>query len=410
MPARKPPYLTRLQVRNFRSLRSMDLRLGALNVLVGPNAAGKTNVLDVLTFLGDTVREDLGPAITERGGWERVRFRGLDQGVQSDPVVIEVHAAVTKNSSSTALDEYHLSIRPFTRRRAGKGGASTDKEFFRYENFMFKRTAGPGRRITIDGAGFVVADEEGERTGHLREGSLGLSTLPRLGPQEGGQQVEALADLFASFRVFDPDVAAARRPSERPREARLQDNAGNLAAFLLYLSQEHHEAFERLQSDACLFVPGLQELVLGTQGGSRLATVLQLRERGLAGVTDLADASFGSIRALALLALLYDPHPPKLTCIEELDHGLHPYVLDRLVELLRQASRATQLIVATHSPALVNRLRSSELVVCEKGEDGASRIPAVAPELVRQMEQDLRGELGLGELWFTGVLGGVPDL
>ncbi len=157
-------------------------------------------------------------------------------------------------------------------------------------------------------------------------------------------------------------------------------------------------------------MPGLQELVLGTQGGSRLATVLQLRERGLAGVTDLADASFGSIRALALLALLYDPHPPKLTCIEELDHGLHPYVLDRLVELLRQASRATQLIVATHSPALVNRLRSSELVVCEKGEDGASRIPAVAPELVRQMEQDLRGELGLGELWFTGVLGGVPDL
>ncbi len=188
MPARKPPYLTRLQVRNFRSLRSMDLRLGALNVLVGPNAAGKTNVLDVLTFLGDTVREDLGPAITERGGWERVRFRGLDQGVQSDPVVIEVHAAVTKNSSSTALDEYHLSIRPFTRRRAGKGGASTDKEFFRYENFMFKRTAGPGRRITIDGAGFVVADEEGERTGHLREGSLGLSTLPDLVRRRAGSR------------------------------------------------------------------------------------------------------------------------------------------------------------------------------------------------------------------------------
>ncbi len=409
MPARKPPYLTRLQVQNFRSLSSMDLRLRALNVLVGPNAAGKSNVLDVLGFLGDVVRGDLAPAIVKRGGWNRVKYRGSAAG-PVDHVTIEVHAAVTRNSSSNALDEYYLSIRPIGRPRSTKSGANPDRGFFRYENFMFKRTAGPGRRITIEGSGFVVADERGERTGHLREGSLGLATLPRLGPDEGGQQVEALADLFASFRVFDPDVAAIRRPSEQVRGSRLDDDGSNLAAFLLYLAEEHPGVFERLQRDACLFVPGLQELVLETYGGSRLTTVMRLREQGLEGLTDLADASYGSLRALALLAVLYDPHPPKLTCIEELDHGLHPYVLDRLVELLRQASQTSQLIVATHSPALVNRLRSMELVVCEKGNDGASRIPAVSPDIVRQMEHDLHGALGLGELWFTGALGGVPDL
>ncbi|MBM4394608.1 MAG: ATP-binding protein [Deltaproteobacteria bacterium] len=58
-------------------------------------------------------------------------------------------------------------------------------------------------------------------------------------------------------------------------------------------------------------------------------------------MTPLANASYGTIRALAILALLYDPNPPLLTCMEEIDHGLHPHVFDRLVELMRQASRHT---------------------------------------------------------------------
>lgn len=84
-------------------------------------------------------------------------------------------------------------------------------------------------------------------------------------------------------------------------------------------------------------------------------------------------------------------------------------MLDRLVDLMREASERTQLLIATHSPALVNRLRADELIVCERAEDGSSRIPAIDPEDVRLMEEALDGELQLGELWFTGALGGVPQ-
>jgi predicted ATPase len=120
-------------------------------------------------------------------------------------------------------------------------------------------------------------------------------------------------------------------------------------------------------------------------------------------------ASFGTIRALAMLALLYDPHPPKLTCVEEIDHGFHPHLFDRLVELLREATARTQLLIATHSPALVNRLRPEELIVCERNpENGGVRIPAVEPEKITQMVEATGGALGPGELWFSGSLGGVP--
>jgi predicted ATPase len=134
---------------------------------------------------------------------------------------------------------------------------------------------------------------------------------------------------------------------------------------------------------------------------------MEIVDRGRVGATPLAHASFGTIRALALLAMLYDPAPPLLTCVEEIDHGLHPHVFDRLVELLRQAAARSQLIIATHSPALVNRLRPAELIVCERDLDtGLARIPAVDPQAVAQTHA--ASGYGLGELWFSGALGGVP--
>ncbi|MFY1695426.1 AAA family ATPase [Solwaraspora sp. WMMA2101] len=216
--------------------------------------------------------------------------------------------------------------------------------------------------------------------------------MPKLSAEEGGEQVEALADMFASFRVFDIDVAAARLPSTEQRSRQLANDASNLASFLAYLADEHSDQFAALQRDARAFIPGLEALQFRPIGGAGEGTVLTLVERGLPGATTLQEASYGSIRALALLALLYDPAPPRLTCIEEIDHGLHSHILDRLVELLREASERTQFLIATHSPPLVNRLTPDELIVCERGEDAASRIPAIDPDTVRAMKRELHGE------------------
>ncbi|WP_307821015.1 AAA family ATPase [Micromonospora humidisoli] len=406
MAVRRPPYLLRLKVTNFRSLRDVEVRLGALNVLVGLNGAGKSNFLDVIAFLGDATRADLAPALDRRAGFDRVAFRDARGARQT--ISIEVEAAVTRNSSLKATDTYTLE---FSSDKLKSGRSERERYYLRRaESFAFKRTAGPGRRITVEG-GLITfhKPEGGEDTASLREGSLGLSTLPKLSPEDGGEQVEALADMFASFRVFDVDVAAARQPSQERASERLHDDASNLAAFLAFLADRHPDRFDALQRDARAFIPGLERLQFTAIGGAGEGTVLTLVEQGLSGATTLQEASYGSIRALALLSLLYDPSPPRLTCIEEIDHGLHPHILDRLVELLREASGRTQFLIATHSPPLVNRLTPDELIVCERGADAASKIPAIAPEAVKAMEQELHGELGLGELWFSGALGGCPE-
>lgn len=397
------PALRKLTVSNYKSLRRVAVPLGPLNVLVGPNESGKSNFLDVIRFLGDSVREDLQPAIDRRGGMDRLRFRGAESGTVS----LSVEANVTQYSSETAPDEYTLS---FWTRRSPRGS----QILYRHESFRFKRTRGRGRRITIEGAGVEIIEEAAgqeriERTIPLRRDSLGLSTLPRLAPEEGGSEITRMATLFSEFRVFDVDVSRTLRPNTVEPSPTLSPDASNLSAFLLHLSKSNHDVFTQLENDARSIVPGLREINFEFVVGPDEGVSVVLEEEGLKGTTRLREVSYGTVRALALLAMLYDQSPPQLTCVEEIDHGLHPYVFDLIVERLREASERTQFLIVTHSPALVNRLRSAELIVCERDpETGESRIPAIDPELVQQIENRAEGKLRLGEIWFTGTLGGVP--
>jgi predicted ATPase len=232
-----------------------------------------------------------------------------------------------------------------------------------------------------------------------------------LADEAGGNEVAAVAERLASFRVFDVDVPAARLPSGVTRISSfagyppLADDARNLAAFLLNLSRTDARAWRQLVEDATTVLPNLNDISFEFPSGAAREVVVVLNERGLRRPTQLADASFGTIRLLGLLSLLQDPKPAALTCVEEIDHGLHPQALELLVERLREASERTQFIVATHSPAFADRLRPEELVVCERRDDGSSAIPALSLDRVNDIVRASEGE-PLGELWFSGALGG----
>lgn len=391
--------LFELNVENFRTLRKVTIPLSPLNVLVGPNGAGKSNVLEVFRFLADVIRTDLEPALALRGGFEDVVFRGGER--QPTFFKVGLKAAYSSFSHSGAPDDYQLRVE----NRPGRSLSRT-------ERFTYKRTKGQGRRITISGEKAVLVDfgpnapEEQQGLVGLRRLSSGLSTFPRLADDDL-EEPALFGGRLASFRVFDVDVAAARLPSRFPRgrSEPLDDDAANLAGFLLALRSRSESSFGQLVADARDVLPQLLEIEFEYPSGGAREVVVVLRERGLRTATQLADASYGMIRLLGLLALVYDPEPPAMTCVEEIDHGLHPQALELLVERLRQASSRTQFLIATHSPAMADRLKPDELVVCERRDDGSSSIPAVPPDQIRDIVRASEG-LPLGELWFSGALGG----
>lgn len=386
------PPITRIRARNFRSLRDVDVQLGPLNVLIGPNGSGKSNLLNTLRFLAATVRYDLGEALAAWNGFEHIARQA--QGVKQVDLTIE--GSITPFSSDSARDEYKLTL------RRGAHGVLRD------EDFTFKRVEGRGRRIRVRGTQVTISEEGVEQSQlHFADrGTTGLSTLPKFSDDEGGQGIRDFAAFLSSIRVLEPDVAAARLPS-RQRDAPLAENADNLADALGRIRLKDPDAWGLLKHDLGRCLPGLVDVDLVPVGGASRSVVVQLHESGLKSPVELADASFGTVRLLALLVALHEPEPPPFTAIEEVDHGLHPYALDILIDRMRAASSRTQILAATHSPTLVNRLAVNEIIVCDREADtGASVIPAISAAKISAAlaASDWRA----GELWFAGAIEGVP--
>jgi len=382
----------RIQARNFRSLAGVDLRLGPLNVLIGPNGSGKTNVLNVLRFLATTVRFDLSAALQEWNGFDHIQRQSAKPGA----VELVIEGLVTANSSETAPDRYRL--------RLARHGQSISRQ----EEFTFKRKDGRGRRITVSGDRVTIYEDEQETFSRSLASSqtTGLATLPKLSDSEGGLGIRSFTEFLSRILVFEPDVSAARQPA-REYGATIAQDASNLADALNRIRTRDPDSWELLTQELARCLPGLRSVQLVPVGGASKAVSVQLRERGVAAPIDLADASYGTVRLLALLAALHEPAPPPFMAIEEIDHGLHPYAMDVLLDRLRAASRRTQILAATHSPTLVNRLRPEEIIVCDRDpETGASVIPAAsADEIARAVQAS---DWGPGELWFSGVIRGVP--
>ncbi|MFI8242397.1 AAA family ATPase [Streptomyces sp. NPDC085866] len=395
-----------LTVRNFRTLTDTKLPLGPLTVMVGPNAAGKSNVLHALEFLGDVTRKGVEPALEERGGFEALAFRGGRNPVSK--ISFGVEGVWSDFASEEAPDSYELSI---SRRRLPEP-RHREHVLSRQERFIQHPCAGTESSVELTGSAGVVhspsvTDDSKARVklGRMVSALHQTQVLPLPEDSPSGKAVSEVRHHLARIRVFDPDVRAARKPSAvTESEWHLKGDASNLADFLLRL-RENGDTWELLEEDIRTAVPQIRKIHMSLVPGSGQVEV-ELEEESLRGRTRLADASWGTVRVLCMLAVIHDPEPPLLTCIEEIDHGLHPHVLSLLTLRLREASARGQFLVTTHSPVLVNALEPEELIVCERLPSGASRIPARSLEDIQRVIEKSEYE-PMGDLWYSGALGGA---
>lgn len=399
-----------VSVENFLSFQKAEVKLGPLNVLVGPNGAGKSNFLKVFQFLQTVADDDFGRALSRFGYVSGLVFRGDDgRSSHSRQTRIAIRASLVPKTTVRHPDRYTLG---FSTTRPGESTMASflieSYTYNRVETMDFTGGCGDIERIEIQDTKcsiHYVKSDSTPRAISMQNNSTGLHTLPKLGDEFGGSQVDRFASIFANHRFLDIDVDAIRRPSHGHAAANLEPNASNLVYFLAWLKDEHPIQFEKLSEDIAYILPGLRGMAFFSRDMSDDAITLELAERHLAGTTPLAQASYGTIRAIALLAALHDPNPPRLTCIEEIDQGFHPHALDRIVDRLREASKRTQFVVTTHSPAFVNRLQPSELIILERDPATGGTRPVDIPHRKMSEMEEVSG-YRMGELWFSGILGG----
>jgi predicted ATPase len=223
----------------------------------------------------------------------------------------------------------------------------------------------------------------------------------------------SLREKLGSIRGYVLDHQIMSAVGKRGEGAELKSNGGNLASVLADMRESAPESFSALTEELLRIMPEFQSLELVEHADDRVEFALRLTESESVPATDLSE---GTLYLLGILALAFDPDPPCLLCIEEVDRGIHPRTLREIRDALYRLSypesfgsdrRPVQIITTSHSPYFIDLFRThpEEIVISHKHGRAAvfSRLSdrPDLPELLR--------EGSLGDMWFSGILGGVPE-
>lgn len=384
--------LHEIELKNVLSYgpEGQKLALGPLNVLIGPNGGGKSNLLDVFGLL-KALPTDVASLIAETGGigdW-------LWHGAGKDSAMIRIGISPTELERRLIYHlelgsrQQHLDIR--TEVLSPRGRGSTQAPGSAQSN---------DKRALLDA--LVSAKEPITRGLGGRSLASNASLMSQYKDPERHPELTALGNELTSIALYRDWFFGRASPARQPQKpdypaSYLMEDARNLGLVLNRMSADP-EARRRFLEALKQLYAGISDFHVGIEFGS---VRIDLREgRRLIPATRLSD---GTMRYLALLAVLCHPEPPALVCIEEPEIGLHPDVIVEVADLLREASERCQLIVTTHSDVLVDALTDApeSIVVCERP-DGQTQLKRLAPDNLKSWLEDYR----LGQLWKSGEIGG----
>jgi len=229
----------------------------------------------------------------------------------------------------------------------------------------------------------------------------------------GEGQWGELRTRLQSIRAFLFDHNAMAMPAKAKDDAGLASNAGNIAAVLQARRARFPGSMARMEAEFCRIMPEFAGLDFRPLGEDRVELFAKLAEDGDWISAD--NLSQGTLYLLAVLTLGHDPDPPGVVCLEEADRGVHPRLLREVRDslyrlsypLVEKGGRApVQVIATTHSPYLLDLFSDhlDEIVLSNKQGNAATfeRLSERSDVL------ELMKEAHLGDLWFSGILGGVP--
>ncbi|MBK9442956.1 MAG: AAA family ATPase [Comamonadaceae bacterium] len=372
--------LQSVRVRNFKAIvDSKTLKLGPLTAFIGNNGAGKSSLIEALETYQCIVRDGLDIAMQRWLGIEHVRHKAQEAKERAGQLVNPI-------SFELALGESPRKVRRLA---------------------MTVNNDPAANRM------FIASEHVSDLAGDFTERNM-LETL--LTYSDGRSMLTAPVDLNTTklavevlawqFLTLSPERMGLPVPQQRTKGAvRMANDGSNVADFLLDLRRQDANAFNGIVETMAFVLPYAKDIqpTLTSSEIERKAW-LQLSEDTFKVPGWLL--STGTLRMLALLALLRHPNPPPLIVVEEIENGLDPRSIHLIVEEIRSAvlSGVTQVIVTTHSPYLLDLLTLEHLVVVERDMQGH-------PCFVRPSDHDnLRRwaqEFAPGKLYTMGNLTGL---
>lgn len=420
--------LLEIGIKNFKSLRDVTFRPGALSVLIGPNGAGKSNLCEALNFIGEMYRSGLDAAMVAHGGYGNVALRAVEDadtpasftvtaslskhdlrpgtnGRVRDGVAREIvirHRVVLSTCPSSADDPYHIA-----------------EESVRVDGKL-KHKRSPERLLQIDrnaaGLQLQVSPAVREQSlpgDDLADGAMRriASTALRARPLDlMPSLIESLlwpplpaSSALGAIALYRLETSALRQPGVPSPEPRLGRDGGNHPAVLRWLESHDCSVFQTIVGSTCTV--DRSDDGLDVVETARKTLELRFQEARPRRQWSAGEASDGTLRALSLFTALLDPRTD-VVVFEKPENSLYPWEIQSFIDACRElAEKQKQIIVTTHSPIVVDRVRPDDVRIVSKPEieTHVDRLADLDPDAKPAWEQ---GEIDLAYYLRSGI---VPE-
>lgn len=402
--------IERLKLENILSFgpSPVELELKPLNVLIGPNGAGKSNLIEIIDLLR-SAPSDISRPISRGGGVSQWIWQGKPKAPSAKVAVVAnpTGSQPLRYTFEFAGIEHQFKIIRESLEDVPADGQSPRPFFERQEDraALYQEAI----KLKMHSNFGAPIDRPVQRTEEPRKEPFSIdrkrSVLAEIRYPKQYPQLAHLAEGLGKIMLYREWSFGRNVPLRQPQQADLRNDflsadATNLGLVLSRLGRKPVAKRKVLDALRRLYA-GITNYDIVVEGG----TAQILVEEGDIAIpaTRLSD---GTLRFLCLLVILCDPNPPPLVCIEEPELGLHPDAVALLAELFVEASERMQLIVTTHSEALVAALTNQPdaIVVCERPDAGTELWRLDPDRLATWLNEDY----GLGDLWRMGELGGNP--
>ncbi len=370
--------ISEISIKNFKSIQNETIRLKGINILIGANNAGKSNLLEALEFyqrmLVMELQEVFGPGPYS---FRSVFYRGGD--FRKDSIDI----AIVYQNQQSIIHKFSL------------------------ENY---RNYGPGLRFPLR-----IKDEI-LKIDNLEEKNSN-SPILLLRKKYVNRELESESDLLNFVKCCRSIRKFQFVPKEIKREQIidpleqiipfLQSNGSNLVNVLYGIRDTEPKIFEDIINDFKEIFPDVAGLSFKHLGESRYALEFTRKVGGWKFLGP--EISDGFAITLAIITLIYMPNSPKIILIEEIENGLNPSTLRIVLERIMKASEISgiQFLITSHSPILLELLSQNPeyIMICEQ-ENGKSKYKPLK-EVLSKFGNDYELGESLFQLWFNGLIGGL---
>ena len=374
----RSPALDSLEVEGYKSIRSAKVELGAINVLIGANGSGKSNLVGLFGLLADLADRRLQLHVARQGGADAL----LHFGAKKTPVM--------GFSLRFGLRGYQASLIPVV----------GDTLVFEYEATL-QWVAREANQDPLSGDPIpMYLGRSGHKETELRFNPMDSreDLIGATGP------VVVAMKRWRPFHFHDTGKSAPTKQKHKIDDNQtLRSEGDNLAPFLFALRSIAPGAYRRIVESVRAVAPFFDDFVLEPDVINPGVIQLAWRHTMDDGLFTADSLSDGTLRFICLATLLLQPTLPSLIVIDEPELGLHPFAIAQLAALVRAAATKTQVILATQSVTLLDQFDASEVIVTERS-NGESTFRRLDESALTEWKQ----EYSLGELWLKNVLGGRP--